>query len=107
MLPDHAASVFAVAARFGTKAGRVSSPLHRQLRRVENLFPIVISDRHFGSWDEIESALVFKLKEVLFELGQLAGAKQRVAIYDERRQGLLIPMFARVQVEHKINQSAA
>ena len=76
VLADHAASVLAVTAGFGTKAGRISGPLHRQLRRVENLFTIVIGHRNFGGGDEIKAALVFKLEKVLFELGQLAGAEQ-------------------------------
>src|SRR5687767_9341951 len=71
---------------------------------VENLFAVIVSDRHFRRWYQKETAFVFQLEKVLFELRKLTGAKQRVAIDDGGRQSFRIAILSRVQVEHEIDQ---
>src|SRR3954447_6601113 len=46
------------------------------------------------------------MEEVLLKLRQLIGAKQSIAIDDVRGQGFGISMFARVDIEHEVDQRA-
>ena len=44
------------------------------------------------------------LEQVVFELGQLAGAVQRGGVHHERRQNFGVAVLAGVQVEHEVGQ---
>src|SRR5215471_16469839 len=104
MLPSYPASVFPVTSSLGTEAGRVGDKLHWKSRGVQDFFAIVIRDWNLGCGNKIEAALVFQFEKIGFEFWQLPGPEQGVAVDNERRQSLLIPMFARVQVKHEIDQ---
>src|SRR5579864_8103397 len=50
--------------------------------------------------------MLLTLELVICEFGQLPGAEQARRIDHERRQHLVIPMLARVYVEHEIDEGA-
>src|SRR6185312_14680738 len=88
VLADHAADILAVGAGFGAEAGSVGAEGDGQLRFVEGLVAEEIGDRDLGGGDEpvvvllivagLVAALVVAVEEVFGELGELAGAEERL-----------------------------
>ena len=106
MLADQAAHVGAVRSRFASEARRVGRVLQRQLTPVENLFAMEIRQRHFGRRNQEQIPVARDPEQILFELRQVARARQRRAIHHERRLDFAVAVLARVQIEHEIDQRA-
>ena len=102
VLTNHAASIATIAARFAAEARRMRHILNRQV--IDNFIAIEIGDRHFSRGNQIELTLIVELKQILFKLRQLAGAKQRLAVNDIRYIDFFIAMIINVRVQHKLRQ---
>src|SRR6185436_5361265 len=96
MLSYQAASIFAIAARFASKARCISGVIFRQVGSVEDLTGMIICYRNLCSWNQGESALVLYMEKVLLEFRQLICSKECFAIYQKRRQRFSVAMLARV-----------
>ena len=104
VLTDEAAHVLAVGAGLGPETRRVGDVAQRQLRLVEDLVAVQVGQRHLGGGHQIVRIVAGEPEQVVAELGQLAGAGQRVGVDDERRQHLTVAVLAGVQVEHEVDQ---
>src|SRR5690349_949713 len=67
---------------------------------------MIIRYRHFRRRDQIEFTWIFELEQIGFKLRQLPGSEERTAIDDERRQCFEIAVFARLHVEHEVDERA-
>src|SRR5580698_4239812 len=106
MLADDAARVFASCASFGAKAGSVGGERDGEARVVEDFVAIEIGDGNFGGGDEpVVTVLVVAArgcfsvgvraaKQVLGELGQLAGALELLGVDHEGRKHFSVAVFA-------------
>ena len=63
-----------------------------------------VGQRHLRRRHEIQIPVAGNLEEIGFEFRQVAGAQQGGAVDEERRLDLAIPMLARVQIEHEVDQ---
>ena len=69
-----------------------------------------VGHRHFGRRDEIQvvRALASRgdLEQLVFELGQIAGAEERRVLDHERRVDLFVSVLPRVQFDHETHERA-
>src|SRR5258708_7665922 len=93
------------AARLAAKAGGIGGVGEGQRRAVQDLVAVQIRHRHFGGGDE-EEIVRGGLVGVLFEFRELPGADHAVAAHQEWRLHFDIPMLARVQIEHEVDEGA-
>ena len=103
MLADEAAGVLAGGAGLGAEAGAEGAVAEGQLLAVEDLVGVVVGDRHLGGGDEEALVAPRGLEEVLLELGELAGARQRRADDEVGREQLGVPALG-VHVDHEGHQ---
>src|SRR5262249_15912666 len=101
-----AARIFAVAARFRSEARCIRGHLYRQARGVENLVTVDISQRHLRSMNQIQTAFVGNLEQVLFELRELSGAEQSPGVDHEWRLHIFIAVHSCLPLETEIYQRA-
>ncbi len=106
MLADESAHILSVRSGFAPEARRVRRVAKRKLAAVQNLLAMQVGQRHFGGGHQIEIPLPCNLEQILLELGQLAGAGQRRRVRHERRLDLDVLVFARVKVEHEVDERA-
>ena len=71
MLPDHAASILAVRARFRSETRRVRRQLHGELIRLEDPVPAEVGHRNLRRRNQVEGSFIRGLELILFELRQL------------------------------------
>ena len=103
VLADEAPDVLTVGAGLGAEAGRVSGIFEGQVVLLQDFVPVDVGHRHLrGGHQKIIPIL--QLEEVFLELGKLAGALHGGPVGHERRQNLQIPVFAGVEVQHKVDQ---
>ena len=106
VLADQAAHVLAVRPRFAAETHRVGRVPERQLAAVEDLVAVQVRDRHFGRRHEVQVPVSGDLEEVGLELRQVAGAQQGGGVHQVRRIDLGVAVFARMQVEHEVDERA-
>ncbi len=107
MLPDNAAHIFAIGARFTAKAGCVSGQANGKLRGIESFIAIEVRDRDFGGRDQPEILFAVRdAEQILRKFRQLARTVHGLRIHQVRRQNFGVAMLARVQIEHEICKSA-
>jgi hypothetical protein len=105
MHPDEPARVLAVAAGLGAKAGRIGRVADGQAARLQDLLAVQVDQRHLCRRREEVLALACRLEGVALELGQLAGALERVAAQQRRRPHLAVAALD-VAVDHEADQRA-
>ncbi len=116
VLADHAADVLAVAAGFGAEAGGPGAKAQGAGAEVEGFVAEEVGDGDLGGGDEpvvvilgragLVRAFVVAVKELVGELGQLAGAEEGARVDDGGRQDLRVAMFAGMEVEHEVGEGA-
>ena len=102
VLTDHAPRILACSACLRAEARCPGGVAQRQHAFVEDLAGDEVGQGHLGGRDEI--AAVGGAEQILFELGQLAGAKHGVLADQQRRRDLEIAKLARMEIEHKLAQ---
>mmetsp|Transcript_29032 Transcript_29032/g.67901 ORF Transcript_29032/g.67901 Transcript_29032/m.67901 type:complete len:254 (-) Transcript_29032:462-1223(-) len=109
MLPDQAPRVAAVRARLGAKAGSVRGELDGKLRLLENGVANRVGKCHLRGRDEVHVTMLppgVDRVQVLLELGELPCSHERLAVDNVGSVALLVPVLARVRVEHELRQGA-
>mmetsp|Transcript_31312 Transcript_31312/g.72854 ORF Transcript_31312/g.72854 Transcript_31312/m.72854 type:complete len:301 (-) Transcript_31312:157-1059(-) len=103
MLPEEATRVLAVRARLSAEARREGAVRDRQRGLVEDLVSVKVRQRNLRRRDEEALSAVERLgeaEEVVLELGQLAGALERLAAHEVGHHHLRVAMLSGVRV-HK------
>ena len=103
VLADDAARVLAVGARLAAEAGGPGAMLHGKLLRLQHLVAIEIGHGDFRRGDQ-PIIRAFELEEILFELGQLAGAEKAGGVHHERRQNFRVTVLAGMHIEHEVGE---
>ena len=106
MLTDQPAHVRAVRSGLAPEARRIRRVSHRELPAVEDLAAIQIRQRDLRGRNEEQVPVAGDLEKVLLELGQVAGAAQRIRIHEERRLDLGVGVLLRMELEHEVDQGA-
>src|SRR5687767_5126289 len=107
MLADQTACIAAIAARLATETRRVGGVIFWQIGGVEDLLRMVIRHRHLGRRDKGKPASIFYMKQIVLKFRQLIRSKQRRPIYKKGWQRFHVSILARMDVEHKIDESTA
>ena len=84
---DEAAGAEAGRPGLAAEAGRVGDEILRQIGEREDFLAVEVGDGHLGGGGEVELVALAAVK-LLLELGQLAGADERLAADDEGRADL-------------------
>ena len=84
----------------------MSDVADRQRVRVEDDVRGEIRHRHLRRGNQVERRFVNRLELVFLELGQLAGADQRLRFHEIRYVRLRVAVFAGVRVEHELDERA-
>ena len=104
VLANQPAHVGAVRSGLAAEARRVGRVANRQRAAVENLAAVHVRQRHFGGRNQIQIPVAGDLEQVGLELREIAGSGQRRLVGQKRRRDLRVPVRARVQVEHEVDQ---
>ena len=107
MLANNAAGVASIAAGLTAEAGcvaGVANALPTQLCIVENAVSRHIRYRDLCRGNKIVTLIRIEAEKILLELGQLAGAAQRVPVDDVGYVDLAIAMLAGMQIQHELDQ---
>ena len=76
----------------------------RQLLCIEDSFSRQVRQRNFRRRNQIKRCFAFCLEEVFFELWQLTGSRQRIRLHEVGNVRFFIAVFARVHVQHKLDE---
>ncbi len=99
-----AAGILAIGPGFAAETRRISRVFDRHVVTGEHFAAVQICDRHLGGGDEKQVVLLDQI-HIIFQLGELAGAKHNLSFGDERRKDFCIAVLFNVHVNHKIDQS--
>ena len=116
MLPDDAAHVAPIAAGLAAEARSVSAEGDGELSLIYGLIAEQVRNRHLSGRDEpvvtvlivfrIPRVIVVAVEEVFSELGELAGAEERLGVDHVGGEDLGISVLAGVEVEHEVGEGA-
>jgi len=105
MHSDETAGTEACGAGFSAEAGGVSGVGAGELIGVKNFFAMEVSDGDLGGGGEVEIAVAAAV-ELVFEFGELGSADEGFWADDVRRTDLGVAVFAGMEIEEKIEESA-
>jgi len=105
MHSDETAGTEACGAGFSAEAGGVSGVGDGELIGVKNFFAMEVSDGDLGGGGEVEIAVAAAV-ELVFEFGELGSADEGFWADDVRRTDLGVAVFAGMEIEEKIEESA-
>ena len=103
--PNEATGTETCGASFSAEARGVSGVGDGELIGVKNFFAMEVGDGDFGGGGEVEIAVAAAV-ELVFEFGELGSADEGFWTDDVRRTDFGVAVFAGVEIEEKIEESA-
>ena len=103
--PNEATGTEACGACFSAEARGVSGVGDGELIGVKNFFAMEVGDGDFGGGCEVEIAVAAPV-ELVFEFGELGSADEGFWADDVRRTDFGVAVFAGMEIEEKIEESA-
>lgn len=103
MLPDDAAHIPSIGAGFGTETGGIGHVTAGQILFIQHLVAVNIGEGNFSGGNQVE-VKIFNFKQVIFELGQVAGTDKAFIVYQDGGKHFGIAVFKGMGIQHEVDE---